>query len=209
MKTDVAIEGLVHDLNNVFTTISDAADLIETDPKWAALAAILQRSVSLGQRILGSFAERGETPAGLDAVLESAMGFAGDFLQAQGAQVEFRCDCDAGIRLGGSRVAWERALFNLLINAGQAMGRGTVEIHGRRVGDEVEVTVADSGPGIPEENLARIFEPGFSTSPARSGLGLHIVESIVTHNGGSISAANRAGASGAVFRLVARCDCAA
>lgn len=209
MKTNVAIEGLAHDLNNVFTTISDAADLIEADPKWAALAATLQRSVSLGRRILGSFAERGGAPAGLETVLESAMGFAADFLQAQGAQVEFRCDCEAGLVLGGSRIAWERALFNLLINAGQAMGRGTVDIRGRRVGDDIEVTVADSGPGIAEENLARIFEPGFSTSPARSGLGLHIVESIVKHNGGSISAANRAGASGAVFRLVARCDTAA
>jgi signal transduction histidine kinase len=93
---------------------------------------------------------------------------------------------------------------NLLINAGQAMGNGgTIQLRAREIEGCVEIAITDSGPGVEEDHLARIFEPGFSTKPARSGLGLHIAESIVKQNGGSILAANRVGASGAVFTILA------
>jgi signal transduction histidine kinase len=206
MTSDLAYAGLIHDLNNVFATIQDVADVVQTDPNWEALALVLQRNVLLARRILGSFVESGGAFTGLDGVLQSAMEFAGDFLQAEGSQIEFRCHSEPGLRVRGSRVAWERVVFNLLINAGQAMGTGAVEILARQSADHVEITVTDAGPGILEQDLARIFEPGFSTKPARSGLGLHIVASIVNQNGGSISASHAGGKSGAVFRILAPSD---
>lgn len=201
-QSDLAIEGLVHDLNNVFTTILEAADLLETTPEWAPIPAILQRNVARGRRILDSFFEAGGAPVDLEAVIDSAIEFAGDFLQAQGAEIEFRRQVEPGICVPGSSIAWERVLFNLLINAGQAMRcGGPVEISARHAADRVEIAVADQGPGIPADILPRIFEAGFSTRPARPGLGLHIVESIVRQRGGSVSAANRGGSPGAVFHL--------
>lgn len=205
-QTDLAFHGLVHDLNNVFATILDAAELLESDPRWASLAELLQRNALLGRRILGSFAESCGAPVSVDRMLESAWKVAADALQAQDCDVELHCKCEPGLHIRGSSIAWERAIVNLLMNAGQAMPKGgAVTIRARRAGPHVEITIMDCGPGIPCEDLARIFEPGFSTKPECSGLGLHIAESIVKQNGGSISVANREDACGAVFRIEAPC----
>jgi hypothetical protein len=93
-QTDLAFHGLVHDLNNVFATILDAADILESDPQWAALANIVQRNVLLGRRILGSFVESGGAPVGVEEVIDSARVLAADFLLAQGCGVEVQCECE-------------------------------------------------------------------------------------------------------------------
>jgi signal transduction histidine kinase len=77
---------------------------------------------------------------------------------------------------------------NLVDNAIDAMaGAGAIEIHARPLGDGVEVSVVDSGPGIPTEVSARIFDPFFTTKPqgVGTGLGLHIAHNIVVdrHHG--------------------------
>jgi signal transduction histidine kinase len=77
---------------------------------------------------------------------------------------------------------------NLIDNAVQAMdGKGQLEVGARRLGEEVEVMIADSGPGIPEAVGQRIFEPFFTTKAqgVGTGLGLHIARNIVVnrHNG--------------------------
>jgi signal transduction histidine kinase len=62
---------------------------------------------------------------------------------------------------------------NLIDNAVQAMdGSGTLTIRTSRHDDMVQVEIADTGPGIPQENLSRIFEPFFSTKPVGQGTGL-------------------------------------
>ncbi|MBN9309299.1 MAG: cyclic nucleotide-binding domain-containing protein [Devosia sp.] len=73
---------------------------------------------------------------------------------------------------------------NIIDNAVQAMGgQGSLEVGARRIGDEVEVLIADSGPGIPEEVGKRIFEPFFTTKAqgVGTGLGLHIAHNIVVN----------------------------
>ena len=107
---------------------------------------------------------------------------------------------EPGLLLPRSSTDWERVLFNLFVNAAQAMkAGGIVEISARRAGQETEITVADNGPGIPQKILPQIFEPHFSTKSSSSGLGLHIVKSIVSQNGGTVSVWNRTDASGAAF----------
>jgi signal transduction histidine kinase len=62
-------------------------------------------------------------------------------------------------------------------------GRGVLELRARRVGGEVEVRIADSGPGIPAAIASRIFDPFFTTKPqgVGTGLGLHIAHNIVVN----------------------------
>jgi len=200
---DLTLEGLVHDLNNVFETMSEAADLLSKDPKYARLAATLRRSVEHGHRILGSYFESSMASLEFEAILDNAIEFARISLEAvRGPQIEFTRELEAGVRLRGSPAAWERVLVNLFLNAAQAMPEGgRVEVAARRTGEGVEITVSDSGPGISARILPQIFEPRFSTRAKRSGLGLHIVQTLVRENGGDVAAANRHPGPGAIFTI--------
>ncbi len=200
---DLNIEGLVHDLNNVFETISDAADLIEDDPTWTSLAAMIHRSVNRGRRIVGSYSASARGEQSLDQLLDSSIEFARDLLHAVHAPpVEFTRQVDPEIQIAGTAAAWERILLNLFLNAAQAIKNGcVVEIRATCGLDAVEIKVSDNGPGIAPEILPQIFDAHFSTKSSNSGLGLHIVRSLVVGNGGEVSAANRTDGSGATFTI--------
>ena len=93
-----------------------------------------------------------------------------------------------------------QVIVNLLQNAVSfSPKKGTITVSARRVGGDVEVAVEDEGPGIPHDNLERIFErfytdrPGEDSFGKNSGLGLNISQQIVTAHGGRIWAENRAG----------------
>ena len=192
---DLNLEGLVHDLNNVFQTIAESAEMIEEDPKWAKLAKTLQRSVDRGQRIVRSFLET-NSAAELGPVIENATQFCRDYLEsANGPKIEFVAQVDPGFRLKGDAAAWERVLVNLFLNSAQA-GAKNVRTQAR----ENEIVVSDDGRGIAPELLPRIFQPRVSTKSIISGLGLTVVKSIVEQNGGSVTAANGP-SGGAVFTM--------
>jgi two-component system sensor histidine kinase HydH len=96
-----------------------------------------------------------------------------------------------------------QALINLVINAIQAVERtGRVEVSATldSPGACLSIAVRDSGPGIPAGRESAIFEPFFTTKSEGSGLGLWIVQQIITAHGGEVAAANAPG-GGAVFTL--------
>jgi signal transduction histidine kinase len=184
---DFTLEGLLHDLNNVFQTIAEAAELMESDPQWKKLAGTLERSVDRGRRIVWSIIETSRSPAELGPVVDSAITFAQDYLECVHApSVNFSSSVPASLPIAGHAAAWERVLVNLLLNAAQA-GARNVQI-GASAG---EIFIRDDGAGISEQVLPRIFEPHVSTRDALHGLGLSIVRSIVERNGGTVSASNR------------------
>lgn len=202
--TDLTLEGLVHDLNNVFDTIQDAAEILSKDPRYARLAGTLRRGTARGSRILSSYFEHSQAGLDLEQILTRAIEFARDSLLAvKGPEFEFTLNLEPGLRLRGHPAAWERVFANLFLNAAQAKGDdGTVVVTGTRGASGTEITVSDDGPGISPQNLPRIFEARFSTRAKRSGLGLHIARTIVEQNGGIISASNLAGGRGAQFRIL-------
>jgi len=199
---DLTLAGLVHDLKNVFETIQEAADLLQADPRWRSVAAAVHRSVEQGRRITASFQESVRT-FDLEAIVDNAVQCSRDFLLAtHHPELIFVCRLEPKMRVAGRPGAWERVLVNLFINAAQAMPHGgEIEIRARRGQGEVELTVSDSGPGIPHELLDRVFQPGFSTSRGHSGIGLAIVKSIVEAHGGSVAVSNRTTGSGATFLI--------
>jgi signal transduction histidine kinase len=202
--SDLTLAGLVHDLNNVFETISESADLLAGDPEWAHVAAALLRSVERGQRIVGCYAGQSRTGQDLDDVVDRAAVFLQDFLRVvPGAgKIKVAKRLGGGARLQGPASDWERVFMNLFLNAAQAMKEtgGTITVEAERKDGDVVVSVADDGPGIPAALLGKIFLSRVSTKSKQGGLGLHIVRSLVETNGGTVSAANRE-EGGAVFRM--------
>jgi two-component system, NtrC family, sensor kinase len=91
----------------------------------------------------------------------------------------------------------EQVFINMLVNAGQAMdGGGRLEISTGRVDEEdlLHVTIADSGCGIPQEDLKKIFDPFFSTKEDRgTGLGLSVSYGIIENHGGRIEVHSKVG----------------
>jgi nitrogen fixation negative regulator NifL len=101
-----------------------------------------------------------------------------------------------------------QVIVNLITNAHQAMHGGesarrlTIRTRSEALGSRVLLEVADTGPGIPDEVLARIFEPFFTTKPVGqgTGLGLSLCQGIVEQHGGSLRVDSAAG-QGATFRI--------
>jgi signal transduction histidine kinase len=198
-STDLTLPCLVHDLNNVFQTLVEAADLISGDPRWAPVSAVILRSVERGKGITGCMHQVEQRPAPFETILNNAIAFAEDSLiGGRGPEIRFECDVEPGIEL--RRIwAWERVLINLFSNAMRAMPEGgTIYVSARTVEGHAEIVVRDEGAGIAPEILADLFRPHVSTK-AGGGLGLHLVETIVKQDDGEVRAANCADGRGAEF----------
>lgn len=203
LESDLTHESLIHDLNNVFETITEVAELLKADQQWRPLAATLWRSVERGKRLLGAIPDRTPNLAG---IVEDAIQSITDYCTAaRRPRMRFVRQIPPDVRLPGSAKDWERVFANLFLNAVQIMQEpGRIDIIAQQADGSISVTVSDNGPGIPAEILPRIFRPNVSTKTsgeARSGLGLHIVASIVKRYSGRVIAANREPGSGAIFTI--------
>ncbi|MBK6917740.1 MAG: PAS domain-containing sensor histidine kinase [Deltaproteobacteria bacterium] len=119
---------------------------------------------------------------------------------------EVRVRLDDGLLVELDAVAFELVLVNLLENAARHAPHGTaIELDARAVGRAFELTVADRGPGVPEDERARVFEK-FYRGPDRrrdggAGLGLAIAKAVVSAHGGDIRVEPRDDGEGACFRV--------
>lgn len=204
VDSDLTYEALIHDLNNVFETITEAAELLSADVNWKPLAGTLCRCVARGKRLLGAIPD--STP-NLASVVDDAIQSVTDYCSAaRKPYMKFVRQFPADLTLPGSAKDWERVFANLFFNAVQIMEKsGKIEIAAEKTVDSLAITVSDNGPGIPDEILSRVFRPNVSTktnSSERTGLGLHIVALIVKKYSGRVIAANREQANGAVFTIL-------
>jgi signal transduction histidine kinase len=204
LDSDLTRESLIHDLNNVFETITEAAELLNADRRWKPLAATLRRSVNRGKRLLGAIPDR--TP-NLAAIVEDAIQSVTDYCTAgRKPHMRFVRQIPPEVRLPGSAKDWERVFANLFLNTAQIMQKpGRIDISAQYIEGSLTITVSDNGPGIPADILPKMFRPNVSTKTSgssRSGLGLHIVASIVRKYSGRVLAANREPSSGAMFTIL-------
>ena len=109
-ESELTREDLIHDLNNVFETITEAADLLSADRRWKNLAATLGRSVNRGKRLLGAIPD--STPY-LAAIVDDAIQSVTDYcIAARKPRVRFVRDIPSDTRLPGSAKDWERVFLN-------------------------------------------------------------------------------------------------
>ena len=141
-------------------------------------------------------------PVALDEVIGSAVGRARPLLVRHRVAVELPpepIEVEAGFLL------LEQVLFNLLDNAAKyAPADSTITLAAAREDSQARISVADEGPGLPAAALETIFNRftryGADGQPG-AGLGLAICRGFITAMGGSLTAANRAGRSGAIFTM--------
>jgi signal transduction histidine kinase len=105
------------------------------------------------------------------------------------------------------REMWEKVVLNLVSNAFKFTFEGEIEVKLRVVGDNFELTVRDTGTGIPQDEVPKLFERFQRVAGARgrthegSGIGLALVQELARLHGGSVSAESRFG-HGSVFRVL-------
>ena len=138
-------------------------------------------------------------------VLEQVMRMMSLLAQKKGTELTYRME--ENCRVSATKGEVHQVIYNLTDNAVKYSGKnGKVRVELRHEDHDVVLTVADNGPGIPEEDLPKVFERFYRVDKARSraaggtGLGLSIVQDTVKKRGGTVSAANRAG-GGAVFTV--------
>ncbi len=122
--------------------------------------------------------------------------------EAERAGIEVELDLGEGLpRVLLDERYMKQAVLNLVNNALAAMpGGGRLALRARGQQDEVRLSVEDSGTGIPEEDLPKIFEPYFTTKDNGTGLGLTITFKIVKEHGGEISVESKPG-QGSAFTI--------
>jgi len=131
-----------------------------------------------------------------------------DFMSIQAAAHGVTLSCAGApkpLRVRGDRIQLQQVILNLIVNGMDALAAKPAaqrQITGkvRQAWGFAEVSISDSGPGIPSDRLTHIFKPFFTTKNDGMGMGLSIARSIVEAHGGSIRAENRID-GGAVFRL--------
>jgi len=193
--------GIAHEVGNPLNSLDIHLQLIERrmrllngagKTELVELLEVAKEEVKRLEGIVSRFlkAARPEPPAfaegDVPALLDRTLDFMEPEMQRAGIALERRyapfvppvmCNVDQ----------LRQVFINLLRNAVQAMPRGgAIRVEAGLDRGQVTVSVADSGCGIPEDHLGRIFEPYFTTKDGGSGLGLVIVERLVSEHGGDL-----------------------
>ncbi|OAN66575.1 PAS domain-containing sensor histidine kinase [Sphingomonas sp. TDK1] len=209
---------IAHELNQpVASLLMDARTGLRTlqgdTPNPDLATRVLERINQAAQRIAGIIGRARETivagdrphePVDLCALAWELHELLERQLRATGATLEIDC-APATPQVLGDRVNLQQVLVNLVSNAADALretsGARRIVVTVRAVEESVEVRVEDSGPGIAEAHLDKLFQPFFTTKAGGIGMGLQICRSIIDGMGGRLDAGNRP-EGGAWFRFL-------
>ena len=116
-------------------------------------------------------------------------------IDAETAGVELRTHFDENLEpFNGDEDRLTQVLLNLLLNGIQAMeDGGTLDVRVGATDRKIEIVVTDSGCGITEKDLARVFDPYFTTKPDGTGLGMAMSAKIIEEHGGEIRLQSKVG----------------
>jgi len=204
--------GVAHEIRTPLTSLKLFLQSVEEDvavsPEQSEDYRIGMRQVARIEKTINHFLDFARPQQPVLAELDFAL-LVDEVLEvirprANHQDVEIRESIAAGLpRVEGDVRQLSEVLVNLSVNALDATpdgGRLTISVAAETAGPDsaepgrVRIDVADSGTGIPKEDLPRLFEPFFTSKAAGSGLGLAIVKGTVERHGGTVEVSTRPGA---------------
>src|SRR5438132_191492 len=200
--------GLAHEIKNPLSTVQLnlqllREDLVPENPAYSRLISRLDtvhRETSRLREILDDFLryagriELDRHPTELNELLEELCDFFMPQAQLQRVQLRLRKHPEPVVANVDVRLI-KQAVLNLLINGLQAMGDGggelmmTLSVRGKNA----VIDVIDTGPGIPPEQVARIFQAYYTTKKGGTGIGLAMARRIAEEHGGEIGVRSEVG----------------
>ena len=202
--------GIAHDLNNELTLVLGNLELAldslpvgyDAHETLESARSAAGRCADLSQRLLHLGREKRTTMAAMDVA--AAVVDARQMLECiKPPHVHMTTESATGLIILGDAGKIQQVLLNLGTNAFHAMEKGgELTIRAWQEKDAVNITVQDTGCGIPASLHKRIFEPFYTTRTARgsSGLGLTTTRSIISRHGGTIRLQSKSG-EGTTFHL--------
>lgn len=207
--------GLAHELKNPLSTIQLNLQLLGEDvmpenPSYSRLISRLntvQKETARLRDTLDDFLryagrmELVRKPVELNAMLEELLDFYAPQAQLQRVALRLRRSDGELVAAVDERLL-KQAVLNLMINALQAMPEsgGEIILSARREDDRAVINVIDTGRGMDEATVSRIFDAYYSTKRTGTGLGLAIAHRIIREHGGTISVTSEPG-KGSDFRI--------
>lgn len=213
--TGETVAYLSHHIRNILQGLQGGAEVVELGMKrksmdiaesgWALVRRNLDRTLHLAMNMLTFSKERQPRiePTQLNRIIADVIALVQNRADEQGVVILQELDELPEVAIDAEGM--HQVILNILLNALDAVGyeggRITIGSHVESPGDRLAVTIGDSGPGIPPEELGRIFDVFHSSKGhAGTGLGLAAARKIVTELGGEIAVTSEPG-EGTVFSV--------
>ena len=194
--------GIAHEIRNPLNAIGIIAQRFQHEftptegaAEYAELARTIRSEVRRVNSIITQFLEFARPPrlsprpCELNTLIAESLALVRS--QASAKQVSLPLIAEDALVISADREKLLQALLNIYQNALEALpGPGIIKTVACRDGDRVSISIADNGPGMPEEVRKKIFNLYFTTKSAGTGLGLSIVHQIIGEHGGEIRVAS-------------------
>lgn len=207
---------ITHEFNNILTTVINYAkmgvrhkDAATRDKAFDKILAAGQRASKITTGMLSYARPKSDRREAMDLVtlVEDVLILCEKDLQRYRVQIDKKYDGRPAAAVNAGQV--QQVLLNLIVNARQAMPNGgtlTIAVRNGAEGNHAEISVRDTGCGIPADKLRRIFEPFFTTKTADeqgqggTGLGLSLAKEVMESHGGRLRVESGVGV-GTTFTL--------
>lgn len=201
--------GIAHEIGNPLTSISSYVQILremEFDDFTKESLNTISRHINRISDIVRQMSSFSKTtapdikPHKINGLLNSTLELVRYDKRLKDIDINIKIPSDLPeVMVDGNQII--QIFLNIIFNAGDAMpSGGALSIKASVIDKDVEVSFRDTGPGIPEEHMAKIFDPFFSTKEKGTGLGLAVSYSMVKSFGGDITVANAPG-GGAIFKV--------